>query len=76
MSLSTAAKCPFLSRVPTSYLQSSGSSLNMYGQKCPVMSRLFHAATGGAKHTSRKGVSLGKIEGLLNDEQQVICINI
>ena len=45
-----SSKCPFLTRVPSTFLGRAGPSLNMYGQRCPVMGRLFHrAATGGAK---------------------------
>lgn len=60
MSLSIATKCPFVSAVPKSFLQHAGASLNMYGQKCPVMSRLFHAGTSSIKNSGRKSLSLGK----------------
>ena len=60
MSLSAASKCPFLSGVSKSFLQHSGTSMNMYGQKCPVMSRMFHVGASSIKNTGRKNVSLGK----------------
>lgn len=64
MSLSVAAKCPFLGRVSSNFLQHSGNSLGMYGQKCPVMSKLFHSALASAKSTvgtsGKKGLSLGE----------------
>lgn len=73
MSLSAASKCPFLTRVSTNYLQKSGSSLGMYGQRCPVMSKLFHtasrAAGGGssAPTTGKQPLSLGE------DKKTVLC---
>ena len=64
MSLSVAAKCPFLGRVSSNFLQHSGSSLGMYGQACPVMSKLFHTAINSAKGTvgasGKKAINLGK----------------
>lgn len=63
MSFSAAtSQCPFVSRVSTKFLQKSGKSLGMYGQKCPVMSKLFHTA---AKHAvgpgEKQALSLGEI---------------
>ena len=43
-----ASKCPFLTRVPASFLGHAGASLNMYGQRCPVMARMFHRSANGA----------------------------
>ena len=72
MSFSAASKkCPFLAQVSTNYLQKSGASLGMYGQKCPVMSRLFHTASraagggvgNGAATPSKQTLSLGE-EGM------------
>ena len=47
MSLKAVTKCPFLSRVPSAFLNNAGPSLNMYGQRCPIMGRLFHLAGAG-----------------------------
>ena len=45
-----SSKCPFLARVPTAFLGHAGPSINMYGQRCPVMARMFHrAAPGGSR---------------------------
>ena len=61
MSLSAASKCPFLTRVSPTFLRHSGSSLGMYGQRCPVMSKLFHTAVGTARQgANRKPITLGK----------------
>ena len=61
MSLSAASKCPFLTRVPSTFLRNCGSSIGMYGQRCPVMSKLFHTAVGAARQgANRKPVTLGK----------------
>ena len=47
MSLSAPVKkCPFIAKVSSKFLQSSGQSLGMYGQTCPVMSKLFHTSSG------------------------------
>ena len=63
MSFSVAANCPFLGRVSTSFLQNSGTSLGMYGQKCPVMSKLFHTAVNGTRSTvGKKGLNLGEFK--------------
>lgn len=73
-----SSKCPFLTRVPSSFLNHSGPSLNMYGQRCPVMVRLFHrAATGeGAKAVQptqgAKTLTLGELE--LVEEGGVTCM--
>jgi len=32
-----AVKCPFLTRVPTKFLQKAGNSLLSYAKSCPVM---------------------------------------
>ena len=57
-----SAKCPFLARVPASFLGHAGPSLNMYGQRCPVMARMFHrAAPGGFNRAPlTKTLSLGE----------------
>ena len=61
MSLSVAAKCPFLGRVSSSFLQHSGTSLGMYGQTCPVMSKLFHTALNSTTKSSvGRNLNLGK----------------
>ena len=62
------AKCPFLTRVPSSFLGHAGPSLGMYGQRCPVMARLFHRmATGEGKQgvqprEGAKTLTLGELE--------------
>jgi 5-aminolevulinate synthase len=56
-----SAKCPFLARVPASFLGYAGPSLNMYGQRCPVMARMFHrAAPGGSNAAPLTKLSLEK----------------
>lgn len=61
MSFSAASKCPFLTRVPSTFLRNCGSSIGMYGQRCPVMSKLFHTAVGAARQgANRKPITLGK----------------
>lgn len=60
MSITAVSKCPFLGRVSTKFLRNAGGSLGMYGQSCPVMSRLFHSAMSGAKTATRKPLSLGE----------------
>ena len=57
MSYAAVSKCPFLSRVSKTFLQHSGSSLDMYGQRCPVMAKLFHTTRGSPKSS---GLSIGK----------------
>ncbi len=60
MSFSAASVCPFVSKVSLQFLQKSGSSLGMYGQKCPVMSKLFHTACRGTGINGRQSLTLGK----------------
>lgn len=60
MSLSTATKCPFLTRVPKPFIQHSGPSMSMYAQKCPVMSRLFHVGARSVNNPGGKTPSLGE----------------
>lgn len=60
MSFSVKAKCPFLSRVSFDFVRRSGNSLGMYGQRCPVMSRLFTSTTSGLKGANGRTLSLGK----------------
>ena len=60
MSFSAASKCPFLTQVTTTFLQKSGTSLGMYGQKCPVMSKLFHSASRAATTNGKQPLTLGK----------------
>lgn len=57
------SKCPFLTRVSSDFLSHAGPSLNMYGQRCPVMVRLFHrgaAGQGGTPTQGRRALTLGK----------------
>lgn len=60
MSFSAASKCPFIAQVSTNFLQKSGSSLGMYGQKCPVMSKLFHTASHAANGGAKQSLTLGE----------------
>ena len=48
-----SSKCPFLARVPSSFLGHAGPSLNMYGQRCPVMARMFHRTAAGGTKTAQ-----------------------
>ena len=71
MSAPVAAKCPFLSTVPAKFINCAGKSLGMYGQRCPVMSKLFHTAVAGS---GRQAVGRGKTIPL--GEQWVLkCAN-
>ena len=36
-----ARKCPFLKRVPASFVRKAGPSLLSYAEKCPVMSQVL-----------------------------------
>ncbi len=80
MSFSAASKCPFLTKVPTNYLQKSGASLGMYGQKCPVMSRLFHTASraaggvrSGAATPGKQTLSLGEENIAVSYTAEGVC---
>ena len=42
------SKCPFLGRVSSTFLQKAGGSIGVYGQNCPVMSRLLHTTVNTA----------------------------
>lgn len=69
-----SSKCPFLTRVPSNFLSHAGSSLNMYGQRCPVMARLFHRAATGQGGTTTLGtrtLTLGEFE-LVEKEELVV----
>ena len=63
MSLSAASKCPFIAQVSTNFLQKSGSSRGRYGQKCPVMSKLFHTVSRAANGGGKQPLSLGEHSG-------------
>ena len=52
--------CPFLSRVSSSFLGHAGASLNMYGQRCPIMARLFHRVAASGGHQGAKTLTLGE----------------
>ena len=60
MSYAAVSKCPFLTKVSTNFLRHAGGSLGMYGQRCPVMSKLFHTAVGSARSANRQPITLGK----------------
>lgn len=60
MSLLAATKCPFVAQASTSFLLKSGASLTMYGQKCPVMSKLFHTASRAVNGVVKQPLSLGE----------------
>ena len=60
MSFSAAGKCPFIAQASCNFLQKSGASLGMYGQKCPVISKLFHTVANRAAGGSKQSVTLGK----------------
>lgn len=45
--------CPFLNRLPSSYIRNYGMSLlKSYGNHCPVMSRMMSDATNASEHVS------------------------
>ena len=53
-------KCPFIARVSSTYLLKAGNSLGMYGQRCPVMSKLFHNSSGKGPLSLGKQLAVGK----------------
>eukprot|EP00795_Rhopilema_esculentum_P002199 gene2199-17793_t len=61
-----AKKCPFLKRVPSSFLRKSGPSIIAYAEKCPVMSQVLTSKVASPKlpeegvKTSGKATENGK----------------
>lgn len=68
MSFSAASKCPFVAQASSNFLQKSGASLGMYGQKCPVISKLFHTAA------SRATIGNGKQPLTLGEERETVKV--
>lgn len=64
------SKCPFLGKVSSKFLQHSGSSLGVYAQNCPVMSRLFTQtatlATAAANSTGTAVIQQAKLGKIMN----------
>lgn len=52
------SQCPFLGRVSITFVRHAGASLGMYGQRCPVISKLFHTAASGARGANRTTLTL------------------
>eukprot|EP00794_Sanderia_malayensis_P006225 gene6225-6941_t len=49
-----AKKCPFLRKVPSTFLRKSGPSLIAYAEKCPVMSQVLCAKVAAAEKSSEQ----------------------
>ena len=54
-----AKKCPFLARVPASYVRKArGSVLVSYAEKCPVMSEILNTKTDEPKKNEGKWITM------------------
>ena len=69
-----SSKCPFLARVPATFLGHAGPSLNMYGQRCPVMARMFHRAAPGGSNAAPLGKSLTLGKAGLAQLSLCVCV--
>uniref|UniRef100_A0A6Q2XNI1 5-aminolevulinate synthase n=1 Tax=Esox lucius TaxID=8010 RepID=A0A6Q2XNI1_ESOLU len=66
-------RCPFLSRVPQTFLQQARTSLVVYAQKCPVMMDL--ASKPLARSLCLSSTSMQKAEGTSPESRLCVCPN-
>lgn len=61
--MSTALRCPFLSRIPVNQVKKTASQLMSYAERCPVMVHAMSYMNGPDMMTVTGNLKLGHLHG-------------
>lgn len=64
--MSTALRCPFLSRIPVNQVKKTASQLMSYAERCPVMVHAMSYMNGPDMMTVTGNLKLGHLKGTYN----------